>query len=1029
MPDKFSNLTKKERERQYKKQQRTLSKMSPEQRKNFENFITGMGGTILTPPGEFGGGRSGGAGSSFTWDSVPVTDRQDKIQYIPLVTQRSFSDAFADARRQGLPDFMFNGKRYTTEMSDNPKYTKAEYENYPTGTLRTVKNSQGKIYPDSTMVLPNPMIYGEFKRDENPNIFDNGGWKDNWKGDNIGNSILGVAGSLAPGITSIIEGANTDTSNIDNAVNADIKALRNGWSGVNDDSLDSLMNQQVSFRNMDTEYNAADKFNVPTSGSVWRDSLSGAASSAASVAGLGPWAAAGSFLFNLGSGLFGGFSKKKKIQEAVNNADAKYAAAVNKENAYRQNSIRNAMENKVANNDRMLFSQVAAYGGPLGISLIPVNSAIDYMQNEELMSRIGEDMTKNNNKRMAMPEFAFGGALQSNGSDWTNGLTFINAGGRHEQNPLGGVPMGIAEDGNPNVVEEGEVVHGDYVFSDRLVVPNDTYEVLGLKKGKEHMTFADAAKKLQKYASERPNDPIAQRGLDAAMAKLTEVQEKVRAEKAQQDAYNEAEDMAAYAADGGPIHIAKNKRGTFTAAASKHGMGVQEFASKVLANKEDYSPAMVKKANFARNASKWHHALGGHLFWPGGPKGKLVTPITDWANSDYYLGNSPMDAYVPVHTDYSKPWDVWDTQTYFGQDPLVITPKASRSESTIQPKPYAQSPIKQNPTPIYLSDDSEMNRYIAATNPLVMYNSAISDTLGFKYNGLGTTYNTASTTGTTNTTNANNTNDKGQRDLLPTSGWQTGLRYLPAIAPAISLGYSLFKKPDYGYADDLAAAGDAYAELVRGNGKVTPKFIGDYLSYTPFDRLFYANELGAQQAATNRAIMNQSSGNRSTAMAGLLASGYNSNVGLGKLFREGEEYNRAQRERVANFNRGTNQYNSTLDMQAQEINANKNERLAAALLENKYKELAMRQAIDDQRGHNISVALTDLFNNIGGIGEDFVNRYDRNALINADIFGTLSQKPYGVSDADWENYVNAHNKIFSACGGKISRKKKKGLTI
>ena len=57
----------------------------------------------------------------------------------------------------------------------------------------------------------------------------------------------------------------------------------------------------------------------------------------------------------------------------------------------------------------------------------------------------------------------------------------------------------------------------------------------------------------------------------------------------------------------GGIHIAPSKRGTFTAAATKHGMGVQEFASRVLRNKDSYSPAMVKKANFARNASKWNH--------------------------------------------------------------------------------------------------------------------------------------------------------------------------------------------------------------------------------------------------------------------------------------------------------------------------------------------------------------------------------------------------------------------------------------
>ena len=71
-------------------------------------------------------------------------------------------------------------------------------------------------------------------------------------------------------------------------------------------------------------------------------------------------------------------------------------------------------------------------------------------------------------------------------------------------------------------------------------------------------------------------------------------------------------------AEGGSIHIDPSKKGTFTAAAKKHGMGVQEFASRVLANKENYSPAMVKKANFARNASKWH-GYGGNLYDTGGP--------------------------------------------------------------------------------------------------------------------------------------------------------------------------------------------------------------------------------------------------------------------------------------------------------------------------------------------------------------------------------------------------------------------------
>ena len=71
--------------------------------------------------------------------------------------------------------------------------------------------------------------------------------------------------------------------------------------------------------------------------------------------------------------------------------------------------------------------------------------------------------------------------------------------------------------------------------------------------------------------------------------------------------------IANTAAYGGSINIKPSKRGTFTAEATKRGKSVQAFASQVLANKENYTPAMVKKANFARNASKWKHKDGGRI--------------------------------------------------------------------------------------------------------------------------------------------------------------------------------------------------------------------------------------------------------------------------------------------------------------------------------------------------------------------------------------------------------------------------------
>lgn len=127
---------------------------------------------------------------------------------------------------------------------------------------------------------------------------------------------------------------------------------------------------------------------------------------------------------------------------------------------------------------------------------------------------------------------ALGGPLHSNGTDWTNGITQINAGGTHEQNPYEGVPMGIDEEGVPNLVEEGEVVWNDYVFSNRIKVPKAIRQKYKLRKNKE-ITFAEAAKKAQKESEERPNDPIAKRGLEDIMTKLMFEQEMIREKREQ----------------------------------------------------------------------------------------------------------------------------------------------------------------------------------------------------------------------------------------------------------------------------------------------------------------------------------------------------------------------------------------------------------------------------------------------------------------------------------------------------------------
>lgn len=123
---------------------------------------------------------------------------------------------------------------------------------------------------------------------------------------------------------------------------------------------------------------------------------------------------------------------------------------------------------------------------------------------------------------------AFGGDLLTHGAEWDNGLRVIGNGGTHEENPMEGVPMGMDADGNPNLVEQGEVIFNDYVFSNRLFADGGLLESFNLPKSYDGHSFAAIAEKLGNESKERPNDPISKRGLLSSMSRLQQAQETVR---------------------------------------------------------------------------------------------------------------------------------------------------------------------------------------------------------------------------------------------------------------------------------------------------------------------------------------------------------------------------------------------------------------------------------------------------------------------------------------------------------------------
>lgn len=135
------------------------------------------------------------------------------------------------------------------------------------------------------------------------------------------------------------------------------------------------------------------------------------------------------------------------------------------------------------------------------------------------------DVTAYLQQNNADSSYALGGDLQTNGADFTDGLTHVDTGDTHESNPNGGVPMGIAPDGQPNLVEEGETIWNDYVFSNRIKPDKETLAQFHIYSKGGNMTYADLSKKLEDEAKERPNDPISQAALEANMEKLANAQE------------------------------------------------------------------------------------------------------------------------------------------------------------------------------------------------------------------------------------------------------------------------------------------------------------------------------------------------------------------------------------------------------------------------------------------------------------------------------------------------------------------------
>ena len=199
-------------------------------------------------------------------------------------------------------------------------------------------------------------------------------------------------------------------------------------------------------------------------------------------------------------------------------------------------SYENAADAADTQSDLNAMASFAAFGGPLGIWGGYGSGAIGYELAKENLG-IKALNAANRGKRSSDPavrkrarkwHHAFGGDLLTHGAEWDKGLRVIGNGGTHEENPMEGVPMGMDAEGTPNLVEQGEVIFNDYVFSNRLFADGGLLESFNLPKSYDGYSFAAIAGKLGEESKERPNDPISKRGLLSSMSRLQQAQETVR---------------------------------------------------------------------------------------------------------------------------------------------------------------------------------------------------------------------------------------------------------------------------------------------------------------------------------------------------------------------------------------------------------------------------------------------------------------------------------------------------------------------
>lgn len=715
-----------------------------------------------------------------------------------------------------------------------------------------------------------------------------------------------VGGAIGGGMSSGVGSAMTSLSGLASAIPGPLGAVASAGLGV----LGGLTNRMLGSK-LNKE-NIAD-----VEGNINRlNSLQADANSFDTLADIWSNTSMGSNFTNSYIGKDGWLSNKAK-KKARQLRDQMELA-----NAYAENALQNNAYNISETTMNNLEANYAALGGFLNqyadggsIYIKPENRG-KFNATKKRTGKTTEELTHSKNpltrkraifaQNAAKWHHAFGGELNTNGADFPTGLTFIGNGGLHEDNPYEGVPMGVDPEGTPNLVEEGEVIYNDYVFSNRLTVPKTIRSKYKLK-GDKDLTFADAVKQISKGATERPNDPISQETLHEIMSDLAQTQEGVREESNGGNKFAKGGILGnLYEGDGPAWQVLNRNNRT-----QDLNFGDPKFNPYTESGDIDWNIMYGKDSPYMKRRQ---YVLDN---WESEGVKNWLSNYVEGVNAynRNRIGYKPMTVNditkdVFEHRTFDKSWGGMHSGIDYAGDPSVNRANRYFLRSKDDSGKYTITPMKIAPWKGFAQSGEYQGLKYEEAFP--DYKEVGSEERPIENNTIYTDYYYDAIP-----------KEKAPEEpkKLPPLSLGRGneeLRYIPAIGlgiASITDALGLTNKPDYSEAAQIEAA-------TRGGSyrPVSWNPIGNKLGYRPFDRDYYTNKLSAEAGATRRALANQSGGNSGRAIAGLLAADYNAQDKLGELFRKSEEYNLEQRQKIEDFNRATNQANSQGMLQADMAN-------------------------------------------------------------------------------------------------------------